>query len=108
MATFGGMISERRKELGLSQKELAAKVLKEDGAPISPQYLNDIERDRRGAPSDYLIAEFARVLNLDKDALFYSAGEVSPDLRGLNPEEEVVKQAIAAFRRTLEKGEDAD
>lgn len=105
MATFGELISERRKALGLSQKELAAKVLKEDGGPISPQYLNDLERDRRGAPSDYLIEEFARVLELDKDALYYSAGEVSPDLRGLNPETEVVKRAIAAFRKTLEKGD---
>ena len=42
MATFGELISEGRKKKGLSQKELAAKVLKEDGSAISPQYLNDI------------------------------------------------------------------
>lgn len=89
--------------MGLSQKELAAKVRKEDRSAISPQYLNDLEHDRRGAPSDQLIDEFAEVLGIDKDALYYSAGEVSPDLRGLNPENENVRQAIAAFRRTLEQ-----
>ena len=103
MAKFGELISERRRALGLSQKELAAKVTKENGSAISPQYLNDLERDRRGAPSDQLIEAFARELGLDKDALYYSAGEVSPDLRGLNPENEQVRQAIAAFRRTLEQ-----
>ncbi len=89
--------------MGLSQKELAAKVRKEDRSAISPQYLNDLEHDRRGAPSDQLIDEFAEVLGIDKDALYYSAGEVSPDLRGLNPENENVRNAIAAFRRNLEK-----
>ncbi|MDQ2987268.1 MAG: helix-turn-helix domain-containing protein [Armatimonadota bacterium] len=103
MATFGALISERRKAMGLSQKELAAKVRKEDRSAISPQYLNDLEHDRRGAPSDQLIDEFAEVLGIDKDALYYSAGEVSPDLRGLNPENENVRNAIAAFRRNLEK-----
>jgi transposase len=29
----------------LSQKDLAAKIRKEDGTAISPQYLNDIEHD---------------------------------------------------------------
>ena len=42
--TFGQTIARARKDLGVSQRELALKVVKEDGAPISPQYLNDIER----------------------------------------------------------------
>lgn len=103
MATFGEQISEGRKKKGWSQKELAAKVLKEDGTAISPQYLNDIERDRRGAPSDQLILAFAEVLGLEKDLLFYSAGEVSPDLRDRDSEQ--VKAAILAFRQTLEKSD---
>ncbi|MCB1783974.1 MAG: helix-turn-helix transcriptional regulator [Alphaproteobacteria bacterium] len=45
--TFGGLISETRKGKGISQKELAAKILKEDGEAIAPQYLNDIEHGRR-------------------------------------------------------------
>jgi len=102
MATFGELISDRRRALGLSQKELAAKIRKEDGSTISPQYLNDLERDRRGAPSDYLIGQFARILTMEGDELYYSAGEVSPDLRGLDPKTESVRKAIAAFRRSLE------
>lgn len=103
MASFGELISEKRRELGWSQRELAERVLKEDGKPISPQYLNDLERDRRGAPSDQLIETFATVLQLDKDLLFYSAGEVAPDLRGLGPAQ--VKEAIVAFRQNLEKSD---
>lgn len=105
MATFGNLISEARKAKSLSQKELALQIMKEDGSAISPQYLNDLEHDRRGAPSEQLINEFALVLEIDRDLLYYSAGEVSPDLRGLDPAEGHVQEAIAAFRRTLEKGD---
>ena len=34
--TFGQIIAEARKALGISQKDLAAKIRKEDGEPISP------------------------------------------------------------------------
>jgi hypothetical protein len=40
--TFGRFITEARKKLNMSQKELTAKILREDGESISPQYLNDI------------------------------------------------------------------
>ena len=41
--TFGQAISKARKALGLSQKELATRVMKEEkGGAISPQYLNDV------------------------------------------------------------------
>jgi len=56
MKTFGTIIAEARRPKGLSQRELAAKVKKEDGQAISAQYLNDIEHDRRNPPNEYLIA----------------------------------------------------
>src|SRR5437867_850881 len=56
--TFGGAIREARRVLGVSQKDLAAQLKKEDGTPISPQYLNDIELDRR-LPPPYLIEQLA-------------------------------------------------
>lgn len=99
--TFGQVISRRRKEIGLSQKELAEKILKEDGTPISPQYLNDLERDRRDAPGDLLIARFAQLLEIDADLLYSTAGELPPDLRGLDAD--VATKAFAAFRRTVEQ-----
>ena len=60
MKTFGTLISEARRAKGLSQKDLAAKVKKEDGQAISAQYLNDIEHDRRNPPSELLICPNSR------------------------------------------------
>ncbi len=97
--TFGQVVAAERKKHGMSQKDLAARVLKEDGTPISPQYLNDIERDRRNAPSEHLIAAFARELNLDSDYLHYLAGQIPPDVRERNLPQERVKEAMVAFRQ---------
>jgi transcriptional regulator with XRE-family HTH domain len=103
MKTFGTAVSEARKRLSLSQKQLASQIRKEDGEPISPQYLNDIERDRRNAPSQHLIIEFARVLKLKTDYLFALAQAWPTDIvekMGKSSPEEV-EEAFSAFRRTL-------
>jgi len=103
MATFGEAVSVARKALGLSQRELAARVKKEDGEQISPQYLNDIERDRRSAPSQHLILQFAQVLKLEPDYLFALAQawpmDILEKLERSSPER--VQEAFSAFRRTL-------
>jgi transcriptional regulator with XRE-family HTH domain len=98
--TFGQYISAERKKISLSQKDLAQRIHKEDGQPISAQYLNDIEHDRRSPGSDYLIEQFAKALKLDKDYLYYLAGEFPADLREHASEERIVG-AIKAFRRAL-------
>ena len=101
--TFGNVVSEARKSLGLSQKQLASEIFKEDGEPISPQYLNDIERDRRNAPSQHLILEFARLLPLNADYLFALAQswpqDIAEKMSRSSPEE--VQKAFVAFRKTL-------
>ena len=101
--TFGRAISEGRKTLSLSQKQLALQIKKEDGEPISPQYLNDIERDRRNAPSAHLILEFARELQLNPDYLFALAQAWPQDIaeRMSQASPESVQKAFVAFRRTL-------
>ena len=99
--TFGRTISEARKRAGLSQRELAARVIKEDGRPISPQYLNDIERDRRNPPSDHMIEQFAELLGVPRDMLYHQAGEVPKDLRDIEADEERVVEAWTAFRRAF-------
>ena len=101
--TFGRILSEARKTIGLSQKQLALQINKEDGEPISPQYLNDIERDRRNAPSAHLILEFARELKLDPDYLFALAQAWPQDIaeRLSQSSPEAVQKAFVAFRRTL-------
>src|SRR3984893_8603990 len=81
--TFGGAISEARKAKGCALKDLAARVLREDEEAISPQYLNDIEHDRRSPSSDRTVQQFADALGIDRDWLYYLAGRFPEDvLRG--------------------------
>lgn len=102
--TFGRYIADARKKLPMSQKELAANILREeDEQPISPQYLNDIERDRRSPTSDHLIQQFATVLKIDADYLHYLAGKLPDDLRQKNLSEDAVREAFLAFRRPQTK-----
>ncbi len=103
MKTFGEIISEARAAIGMSQKTLAGKVKKEEGEPISPQYLNDVEHDRRNPPSEYIIGQLATILNLDKDVLCMAAGTIPEDMKKIAvTKPEVAKQAIKAFRRKVE------
>jgi transcriptional regulator with XRE-family HTH domain len=101
--TFGKIIAQARKKLGISQKELAKRIKKEDGESISPQYLNDIERDRRNPPSEYLISQFAKELKLSKHYLLLAAGTLPQEdkekLSDSNPDD--VEQAYRAFRRQI-------
>lgn len=104
MKTFGTTISEARRAKGLSQKELAAKVKKEDGQAISAQYLNDIEHDRRNPPNEFLIAQFAACLDLDKDVLCLAAGTIPLDLQKMAADQpDKVQQAFRAFRKAVKK-----
>ena len=99
--TFGQLVAKKRKELGLSQKQLASMILKEDGLPISAQYLNDIERDRRNPPGDFLLNEIAKVLKIDEEVLYYLAGELPADMRMQSDDPGKITKAFHAFRQTL-------
>jgi len=99
--TFGSVIREARYRAGLSQKELAALIKKENGTPISPPYLNDLEHDRRNPPSEYLLTQFAQCLNLSTDYLCYVAGDLPGDLRDISQPPERVEAAVRAFREVL-------
>jgi len=99
--TFGQVVTKKRKELGLSQKQLASMIFKEDGLPISAQYLNDIERDRRNPPGDFLLNEIAKVLKVDEEVLYYLAGELPANIRRRSDDPEKITKAFHAFRKTL-------
>jgi transcriptional regulator with XRE-family HTH domain len=99
--TFGTYVSSARKKKGMNQKELAEAIEREEGRPISPQYLNDIEHDRRSPSSDHMIQQFARVLTLDADHLYYLAGRWPADVRQANLPPQSVKKVMAAFRRNI-------
>jgi transcriptional regulator with XRE-family HTH domain len=102
MKTFGTLISEARRAKGLSQKDLAAKVKKEDGQAISAQYLNDIEHDRRNPPSEYLISQIAEATGLSKDVLCLAAGTIPTDLQRIaTTQPDKMEQAFKAFRRAV-------
>jgi transcriptional regulator with XRE-family HTH domain len=103
--SFGRILAEARKKAGLSQKDLAAQIRKEDGSSISPQYLNDIEHDRRNPPSEFLIAQFAKVLGLPKDYLSLAAGNVPSEehKRIISAKPDKVEQAYKAFRRNIKE-----
>lgn len=102
MKTFGTLISEARRAKGLSQKNLASKVNKEDGQAISAQYLNDIEHDRRNPPSELLIAQIADILDVSKDMLCIAAGTIPNDLQKMaRSQPDRIEQAFKAFRKAV-------
>ena len=101
MATFGEVLATARKTAGLSQKQVAEAVRKQDGSSISPQYLNDLEHDRRNPPSEPLIKQFAETLDLSPDYLIFLAGQLPDELRNAPASSEQVDKAFKAFRKAL-------
>lgn len=99
--TIGKVIARRRRELGFTQKQLAALVKKEDGEPISLAYLNDIEHGRRNRPSDHLMYQFAKVLEYSPAYLYYYANEMPVEIRGREIDEKKFKAAYSRFFRDL-------
>jgi transcriptional regulator with XRE-family HTH domain len=100
---FGELIADKRKRLGISQKELAQRIKKEDGQPISAQYLNDIEHERRNPPPAPLLDQFAKLLDLDPDLLYvYALADQLPaEIKVDEHEPEKLTKAMKAFRQTL-------
>ncbi|MCY4610141.1 MAG: helix-turn-helix transcriptional regulator [Gammaproteobacteria bacterium] len=101
--TFGRAISNARKEKNWTLKDLVAHIQKEDGCPISPQYLNDIEHDRRHPSSDRMVKQFAQALDLDAEWLAYLAGRFLQNSRGKKLSEKDFTAGMVAFRRTSSK-----
>ncbi|ACI97489.1 helix-turn-helix domain-containing protein [Rhodospirillum centenum] len=97
--TFGQAIAQARKAKGLSQKELAARIVKDEGGNISPQYLNDIEHDRRSPSSDHLIRQFAAELGMDDNILFILAGKIPDETRRNVKDLMKAADAFMNFRR---------
>ena len=98
--TFGRYISEIRKQKGMSQRELAEMIEREEGGSISPQYLNDIEHDRRSPSSDHMIKQFADALKISPNYLYYLAGRIPQSIRRANMPPKEVDAWVAAFRKS--------
>lgn len=95
--SFGSYIAEKRKEITMSQKELAAKI------DISPQYLNDIEHDKRTPSSPELIDSIAAILDLKADYLSYLAGRIPEEVKQRKLDSKTFEKAMVAFRKATEK-----
>jgi transcriptional regulator with XRE-family HTH domain len=101
--TLGELLAERRKELGISQKEMAALIKNRDGKPITSAYLNYLEHDR-GEPPGYLLDQFAEILHISSDVLYFWTRRMPPDIEPGEASPEKVTAAYRAFRRELKGG----
>lgn len=97
--SFGKTISKARKEKSINQRSLAERIIKEDGKPITPQYLNDIEHDRR-VPSSDIVTKLAEILEIPAEYLEYLAGRIPEDWRNAQLSESQFMDMAAAFRKT--------
>jgi len=73
--TLGTLIGAHRIERGWSQRELAKRL------GISPQYMSDIENDRR-VPRNSVIQDVADLFEIGADPLYYAVGKLPPDIDG--------------------------
>lgn len=69
--TFGSMVLRRRKELGMTQSDLAQKV------GVQPNYIVYLEKGER-KPSDRTVLRMADALGIDRADLYLAA---NPELR---------------------------
>ena len=75
---FGTYIRELRIKNGIGQRELADKI------GIAPSYLNDIEKEKRTAPKQFVIKKLSTLLKTNinnlNDLAGISKGSVAPDI----------------------------
>jgi transcriptional regulator with XRE-family HTH domain len=103
---LGEVVKHARHARRLTLRHLADQVMKEDGTPISPQYLFDIEVHHR-VPAPHVLHGLAHVLELDYDTLLALAGAADVVVREYlqtHPEAEaaVIKLFRAAQARKFE------
>lgn len=101
MRSFGQLLRRARQNLDLDQGKVARSIYKPDGQPISGSYLNDLEHDRRAAPSEFLLPQLAAVLEIPLDLLYCSLGKLPPDILASPSSDEQFQGAFQAFRLAL-------
>src|SRR5713101_7901411 len=81
MKTLGQVLTEARKRAGLTQREVASRLRREDGRPVDPPYLNAVEHDHRYPPEDHLIEQLAKILGISADVLYFHANRQPADVK---------------------------
>jgi transcriptional regulator with XRE-family HTH domain len=103
MKTFGELIAEARKQSQLTQRQLAARIMTEEGRAISGPYLNDIEHNQRHPPRGFLLQQFAKALKLDPDLLYFCARQLPSDINWDKVPPELTIEGFRALRRTINR-----
>ena len=103
MRTFGELIAHRRKELGLTQTELGARIKGRSGKPVSQKRITDIEHDRFGVPRAPVLKQLARALKLDIEVFYFWGRQIPPDIRAEGLSEDTVKEAWRALRSVVKR-----
>jgi transcriptional regulator with XRE-family HTH domain len=98
--TFGQTLMQARKRAGLTQKEVAERLRREDGRPVDAPYLNAVEHDRRRPPPNHLIQQLAEIIGISAEVLFFHAKRMPADMAD-DPKEDQVEAAYEAFRKAL-------
>ena len=98
--TFGKIILEARKKKGLILRKCAAQILKEDRTPITFQYLNELENDRR-TPSEHIIKQISKVLDVPVEYLYVYA-DMFPKGKQKKANQETIVTAFRAFFKAIE------
>ena len=98
--TLGKIIRDARKSKGLNLREAADLIIKENNTPITLQYLNDIENNRR-TPSEHIIKQISQVLNIPVEYLYVYA-EMFPKGMDKNASKEQIVTAFKLFLREIE------
>jgi transcriptional regulator with XRE-family HTH domain len=104
MRTFGDFIRQRRKAIGLTQREFAARIHFEDGHAISLPYLNHLEHNLRRPPRAHMIEQFAEALRVKCEVLFFLVGRLPDDIQVVDASDDQVIEAFRAFREHLRTG----
>lgn len=101
MKTFGQVITEARKKAGLTQKEVAEYLRREDGRKVLPPFLNDLEHNRRYPPENGVIEQLAEILKISSDVLYFYAKRLPSDV-ARDADDIQVEEAYRAFRKALD------
>jgi len=101
MKTFGQIITQARKNAGLTQREVAEQLRRGDGRKVLPPFLNDLEHDRRYPPEDAVIDQLADILTISSDVLYFYAKRLPSDV-ARDANDTLVEEAYRAFRKTLD------
>lgn len=97
--TFGKIVLEARKKKGYTLRECVALILKEDYTPITFQYLNELENDRR-TPSEHIIKQISRALDIPVEYLYVYA-EMFPKGINKHASQDKIVTAFRTFVRSI-------